>query len=260
MTRTACANAWPRSNRMSTRRILIEVVVIDNGSRDASAAVAAQAGALVLSRPGDCVASLRNDGVTAATGDIVAFVDADHLLGPDWVESAARLFQDDTVAGTGALCLAPASGTWVQAAFDRLRSRVSGVRDVEWLGAGNLAFRRRVFQEVGGFDTPSRRARASISATACARPGYRLVSDDRLRNVHMGDPETLRALFFSELWRGRDNIRVTFRGPLTVRALPSVVIPVFNLGCLAARDRPCGAPWGGLWVSAIRRRRGYGNG
>ena len=71
------------------------------------------------------------------------------------------------------------------------------------------------------------------------------------RSAHLGDPATLRALFFGELWRGRDNLRVTLRGPLTLRApLPSVVTPVFNLACMAAAGvGALAAQRGGLWLT-----------
>ena len=52
--------------------------------------------------------------------------------------------------------------------------------------------------------------------------------------LHLGAPSKLRRLFLGELWRGRDNLRVTLRGPLTLRALPSVLLPVANLGALLA--------------------------
>jgi hypothetical protein len=51
--------------------------------------------------------------------------------------------------------------------------------------------------------------------------------------VHLGDPSTLGKLFRSELWRGRDNLRVSLRYGLTLRGLPSVVMPVLELICLA---------------------------
>ena len=50
-----------------------------------------------------------------------------------------------------------------------------------------------------------------------------------MRNVHFGDPATLWDLFRGELWRGRDNLRISLRGPLTWRGLPSVVIPIVDV-------------------------------
>jgi hypothetical protein len=55
-----------------------------------------------------------------------------------------------------------------------------------------------------------------------------------LRSVHFGDPRTLKALFFGELWRGRDNLRVTLSGPRTLRHLRSAFIPIAELCLLIA--------------------------
>ena len=64
--------------------------------------------------------------------------------------------------------------------------------------------------------------------------GHRIVADPAMRNVHYGDPRTLKALFYGELWRGRDNVRVTFRGPKTFRELRSALIPIVDLVAIAA--------------------------
>ena len=64
--------------------------------------------------------------------------------------------------------------------------------------------------------------------------GGRILSDARLRSVHFGDPSTLQALFRGELWRGRDNIRVSLRRPLVVRDVLSLSIAVFQLLCLVS--------------------------
>jgi hypothetical protein len=55
-----------------------------------------------------------------------------------------------------------------------------------------------------------------------------------MRSIHRGDPQTLGALFFGELWRGRDNLRVSLRAPITWRSLPSIAIPIVNLCALLA--------------------------
>ena len=52
--------------------------------------------------------------------------------------------------------------------------------------------------------------------------------------MHYGDPKTLKALFYGELWRGRDNVKVTFRGPKSFRELRSALIPIVDLLALIA--------------------------
>lgn len=62
---------------------VLEVVVVDDGSTDASARIAASfAGVRVVSRSQGGVAAARNDGLRSAYGDYVAFLDADDLWLP----------------------------------------------------------------------------------------------------------------------------------------------------------------------------------
>jgi hypothetical protein len=225
--RTIRANAAPGHD--------IEIVVCDNGSRDDSADVARAAGARVLSLPGLPVSELRNQGARAASGRVLAFVDADHEIAPDWVAAALDVFAaDEAVAAVGAMCDPPAGGTWVQRTYGLLRRRPAGARDVEWLGSGNLAMRRDAFDRAGGFDTSLETCEDVDLCHRVRREGYRIREDSRLRNVHLGDPSTLGELFRGELWRGRDNLRVSLRAPFAIRELPSVLIPVADLVFLAA--------------------------
>ena len=205
------------------------VIVVDNGSTDDSPKVATVAGARVLSLPGLRVSELRNRGAQSASGTVLAFVDADHEIVPTWLASAVDALEDAGVGAVGALYSAPAQGSWVQQMYGALRGRTVGSHDVSWLGSGNLAVRRSAFEAIGGFDAS---LEACEDVDFCQRlraAGWRLVGDERLESVHVGDPATLRALFRAERWRGRDNIRVSLRGPLALRDVPSLVIPIVDL-------------------------------
>jgi hypothetical protein len=205
----------------------LEILVADNGSTDDSRKVAAGLGARVELFPNIRVSEVRNRAARAATGEVLAFVDADHVLDPDWLAHAIEsLSSSPDVGAVGAAYYAPADGTWVQRMYDSFRTRTRGLRRVEWLGSGSLAVWRRVFQQVGGFDSSLETCEDVDFCLRLRGGGHGLWSDSRLRSVHLGDPRTLRALFFGELWRGRDNLRVSLRGPITLRGLPSIVIPV----------------------------------
>ena len=73
---------------------------------------------------------------------------------------------------------------------------------------------------------------AAVALQRIHAAGFRIVSNADLKNVHYGDPDTLRAVFNGELWRGRDNLRVSLKA-LTLRGLPSVLIPIGDVGLLA---------------------------
>ena len=116
----------------------------------------------------------------------------------------------------------------------RCEAGSSAREEVLWLGSGNLAVKKDVFDDIGGFDV---RLTACEDVDLCNRlrqAGHRIVADPAMRNVHYGDPKTLRALFYGELWRGRDNVRVTFRGPKTFRHLRSALIPIVDLIAIAS--------------------------
>lgn len=228
-----------------------EILVADNGSRDGSAEVGASVGATVLSLPDLSVAQLRNRAASAAKGQVLAFVDADHLVDRHWLVHGLETLARHHAAGVGAEYQCPAGGTWVQQAYDRFRAHRAGVHETEWLGSGNLIVLRDAFFRVGGFDDSLETCEDVDLCNRLRAAGLRLVSDSRLLSVHLGDPATLRALFFGELWRGRDNIRVSLRGPMTLRALPSAILPVANLLLvLLTLVGLVAIPWVGGWLAA----------
>ncbi len=227
-----CLRSVQASSKQGTR---VQIIVIDNGSRDDSAAVAKEAGALVIRAPRERVSAARNLGAAVASGDLLAFVDADHEIAPDWLEHAtARLEADPGAAAFGAPYLSPPGASLVQRAYDLLRSHGSVAEDVEWLGTGNLVVTREVFTRVGGFDPALETCEDVDFCRRVRASGYRLVSDPALRSIHHGDPASLRAVFVGELWRGRDNVRVSFRRPRSVRSLFSLGMSVAMLAGLLA--------------------------
>jgi glycosyltransferase involved in cell wall biosynthesis len=215
-------------------RNLIEIIVVDNESTDGSAAAARDYGAIVIKSRGDSVAQHRNRGARAALGGIIAFADSDHEIAGNWIATAVDVLSDPAVAATGAPCLTQPSPNWVQAQYDGLRTRPMQREDVSWLGSGNLAVQRAVFERIGGFNTTLIACEDVDLCNRISQTGARIVADPDLRSTHFGDPKTLKALFYGELWRGRDNLRVTFAGPRTVRHLRSALIPIGVLGLLIA--------------------------
>lgn len=212
----------------------IQLIVVDHHSTDGTADAAKRFGAVVLKGAGNSVAALRNQGAGEATGDIVAFVDADHEIDKRWIATAVEILADPSVGGAGSAYSPQPSSNWVQRQYDGLRQRPAQREAVTWLGSGNLAMRSEVFRKVGGFNAA---LIACEDVDLCNRlrgAGYLLIADPGLRSVHYGDPATLKALFFGELWRGRDNIRVTFAGPRTLRDWRSAFIPIVQLICIVA--------------------------
>jgi glycosyltransferase involved in cell wall biosynthesis len=72
-----------------------EVVVVDNGCRDDSAAVAEAYGARVVREDAPGIPAAASAGYDAATGDVIVRCDADTRAPVDWLERIARAFTAD---------------------------------------------------------------------------------------------------------------------------------------------------------------------
>jgi glycosyltransferase involved in cell wall biosynthesis len=72
-----------------------EIIVVDNGSRDATAAVARQNGARVVVQPIRGLAAARQAGLTHATGAVIIYVDSDSRLAAGWAERVYEWFQSN---------------------------------------------------------------------------------------------------------------------------------------------------------------------
>ncbi|WP_440708874.1 glycosyltransferase family 2 protein [Herbiconiux sp. YIM B11900] len=72
----------------------LEIIVVDNGSSDASAAVARAGGARVVVESRAGIPAASSCGYDSAIGDVIARLDADSIVSADWVETVARRFAE----------------------------------------------------------------------------------------------------------------------------------------------------------------------
>ncbi|MCB0037388.1 MAG: glycosyltransferase family 2 protein [Anaerolineales bacterium] len=79
---------------------LHEIIVVDNGSTDPTAAVARAAGATVVYQPKRGPAAARNAGIQVATGNIICITDADCQPTANWLEQiSAPLRKNPEISG-----------------------------------------------------------------------------------------------------------------------------------------------------------------
>jgi GT2 family glycosyltransferase len=144
-----------------------ELIFVDNGSSDdtprrleAFAAGAARSKVLVLREPRRGASVARNTGVGAATGDVVAFTDADCCPHVDWLEALTAPFVDAGVgAVAGRLRSTPPVGTVeTLGSLFTLQLPDAPARHTRWtpwaggFPTANLAVRRELLHRLGGFD------------------------------------------------------------------------------------------------------------
>ena len=135
-----------------------ELIVVDDGSTDASALIAARFADVVVRLPGKPYgpAYARNRGFEASRGEIAVFVDADVCVHPETLARFLELFdrRPDVSAIFGSYDSSP-SHPGVVSEFRNLlhhhvHHRDAGEAETFWAGCG--AIRASAFRDVGMFD------------------------------------------------------------------------------------------------------------
>ena len=139
-----------------------EVIVVDDGSTDATAAIAREHGFEPVTTPHRGLSHARNAGIEAATGEIVAYIDDDARPDPDWLTYLAVTFLTTAHAGVGGPNIVPPTdGPVAQCVANAPGGPVHVLvsdREAEHLPGCNMAFRRDCLKAVGGFDPQFRAA------------------------------------------------------------------------------------------------------
>lgn len=173
---------------------LLEVLVIDDGSPDGTAALALALGATVRISGGQGrgPAWARNVGAEHARGDILWFVDSDVVVAPGACARLREALQADSPwdAVFGSYCDAPPAldffSQYKNLLHHHQHQSSGGASTSFWSGCG--AVRRTVFQAVGGFDA-ARFPKPSIEDIELGhrlhRAGHRILLDPTMRCSHL---------------------------------------------------------------------------
>jgi glycosyltransferase involved in cell wall biosynthesis len=148
----------------------VEIVIADNASRDDTARVARDGGAVVVHEPIPGRGRARNRAVSAASANRLAFTDVDCRPREDWLEQLLPGLDDAAMAG-GPIVIATGEPPSAVERFERLwrfpQEEAVTVRG--WSATANMAMRRSAFEDVGGFDPAMRRIGEDVDL--CRRAG-----------------------------------------------------------------------------------------
>ena len=230
-----------------------DVVVVDNASRDDTAAVARAHGARVVVEPRPSRALARNAGAKATDADLLAFLDADCVPSPGWL---------DALLAAGAP-LAAGPVRWRTSASPGAVERF----DAAWrqggpaTRTGNLAVRRELFERLGGFDPSYPKAgedvdfcrRAGTSVTAVPEAVVTHAAERSLKGLlargfrHGYANQQLRARFGAEAgrayWR---HPRPLVAGDWALRRFGIDDETLLTVARLDYGARMAGSAWAGL--------------
>ncbi|MDF9744961.1 glycosyltransferase [Natrinema salsiterrestre] len=147
-----------------------EVIVVDGDSSDDTRAIAREYGATVLQEGGSSIAVARNMGADRATGEWLAFVDADTRVRANYLTELLGFVEANGLAAASSYCriTGPHRSVLMELTINHVFSRLE--RPI--LPGFNCLVHRRAFEEIGGFpevaneDTAFSRALARRLPTA----------------------------------------------------------------------------------------------
>lgn len=167
-----------------------ELIVVDDGSTDDTAAEAEKRGATVIRQEPAGPAEARNRGTDAASADIVLFTDGDCEPAHDWVEVMLRPFDDQSVVGAKGAYYSRQTqpmARFVQQEYEEKYDRMSGFRQIDFIDTYSAGFRKRQFFEVGGFDTsfPNASVEDQEFSFRMAEAGHKMLFIPEARVYHL---------------------------------------------------------------------------
>lgn len=137
----------------------LECIVVDDGSTDETASIVRSYGGRVryVEKPNGGVSSARNLGIKTATGQLIAFLDADDLWRPDKIEHQVEIFLRNQDVGLiySAVRLVDETGSVISEVRDRfgknILERILLLETPSYLTMTGVV-PKRVFDDVGYFD------------------------------------------------------------------------------------------------------------
>jgi mycofactocin glycosyltransferase len=139
----------------------MEIIVVDDASRDHTAAVVRRFGVRLIVQPNNMGQSAaRNTGVAAAKGEIIAFLDSDCIAEKVWLRELVPYFQDTRVALVGGYV----GAYFTKKRIDRYEQVCSalnmgkdavlgrGEGSVFYVPTCNMLVRKEIYEQVGGLD------------------------------------------------------------------------------------------------------------
>jgi cellulose synthase/poly-beta-1,6-N-acetylglucosamine synthase-like glycosyltransferase len=140
----------------------LEIIVADGMSTDNTVQTAKDLGAIVVPNEKRHAAGGRNEGIKAARGEVIAFIDADCVPDRDWLREIHKAFEEDDIDGLGTY-IEPAQSDnkyeqfWGHLSLQILMSYGSEPYYVEQKTlntafiTASCAYKRSLLQELNGF-------------------------------------------------------------------------------------------------------------
>jgi glycosyltransferase involved in cell wall biosynthesis len=249
-----------------------ELLVVDNNSKDSTGLVVEELVARYPGRirylfePRQGKSNALNSGIRESAGDILAFVDDDVTVDPNWLQNLALVLQKQEWSGVGGRILPeknftpPAwlslKGRYALAPLAIFDLGVQAGETSEPPFGTNMAFRRQVFEKIGGFRTdlgpcPGSEIRSEDTEFGyrALSAGFRLWYEPSAIVYHSLNPERLRKKYFLAWWYDKSRADIRQDGVPSGSRFVIAGVPLFLLRRLIF--------WSLRWMCSLQEERRF---
>ena len=190
----------------------IELIVVDNGSVDATLQIAAECGAHKIihqNHPG--ITYAKNSGIREASGELIATTDADCEADSLWIETLVTSFTGPSIASCGGANLVPPNSTDFEKCVDNLLNSLGGISGSKYIShkqllsetnhnpGCNVMYRRLVLQELGGFNERLLTVEDEELDFRILKKGYKILYNPGAKVYHKRRSDGKK--FFKQMYR-----------------------------------------------------------
>ena len=190
---------------------MLEVIIVDGGSTDATVKIAKEYSTRVVSTPLNAPAAY-NYAIKHTNSEILGFIDADAKVEKEWLTKLVPHLDDPQVAGvSGGIETWNAENAWARSIGYDLRNRYARLRKyVVRVATMNLLLKKHIIEDVGWFDENLPSQYDTDLGFRITSRGFKIVYDSNAKCHHF-NRTTLRAYFRQQLQYGKNTLRLYFK-------------------------------------------------
>ncbi len=178
------------------------------------------------------ISDQRNIGVAQTDSDLLAFIDADIELSPNWLQAMVNLLQQPNIVLASAVQKASTSATELEH-VRVLLSNLSVDCALEFLPGRNLILSRETFNKTAGFPSELVTCEDYVFTQNVAKFGH-LYYSSAASYVHLGEDKQYLPMAKKEIWRGQSNLASIKGRKVPLSEYPSFIAPpLFSLGLIS---------------------------
>ncbi|MDQ3692416.1 MAG: glycosyltransferase [Chloroflexota bacterium] len=235
----------------------VEVIVVDDGSTDGTAAVASEYDVQLIRTENQGLSAARNIGMRAARGEILAYIDDDAQPDPDWLLYLADTYRRTDHVAVGGPNIAPAGDGPIA---DAVANAPGGpvhvlVSDIEadHIPGCNFSIRRAALEAIGGWDERFRAAGDDVDLCWRLQERSWTIGFNHAAMVWHHRRNSVRAYWKQQQGYGRAEALLEAKWPARYNAAGHVAWRgrIYGTGLTLPVRAPVGRVYHGTWGTAL---------